>query len=201
MTAAPVPDYESAYAKRIQEAYGFLPAPNALLCPVALSNKRRCTRDAKCICRFRDGIDGAPDFLDHSRRWIDRNGYAVLTAEPYFPVFLRPGRGIIFSSLIEELRSIDIAMYYGDVSPWLATHGYAGESTDSRAVRPVHNRSSTQLLIMRPNTPIPARKSAVRATPPKFGPYPLPDNVVRLRLTSSFINPDGSLKESFPSME
>lgn len=147
-------DY-SDYEKAIWRKYLFRPAWNARPCPRTLSRKKRCSLDSSCICTmYREGL-GVPDFLDHAYRWVDQNGFAVMTAEPYLPTIERHPEE--FEEFVYHLHyRLDLKYSFGNYSPWCATRGNPDDPTDSSPG--ANPRSATQLILITPNNPLRANR-------------------------------------------
>src|SRR5689334_19314118 len=89
---------------RALDWWGLRPS-TARRCPRALSGRRHIDPDrGPCVCANR--------ILDHPRRWTDRDGRPVLTAEPYGI------DGADLAELLAELAALDLDVHLDGYSPY-----------------------------------------------------------------------------------
>lgn len=89
---------------RARDWFGWRPS-SARRCPLALAGRRCRGRVGEpCLCGRR--------VLDHRRRWIDRDGVALLTAEPY------GADGDELAELVAELAALGLRLDVGARSPY-----------------------------------------------------------------------------------
>ena len=105
MTAtAVVVDHET----RAADWYGWKPS-RARPCPLALAGHRcRLHTALTCLCNTRR-------LLDHPRRWTDRDGNPVLSAEPY------DAHGEDLAELVAELAALGLWVRLSGRSPYYPT--------------------------------------------------------------------------------
>ena len=105
MTATPVRrDHET----RAADWYGWKPS-RAHPCPLSLAGHRcRLHTALTCLCNTRR-------LLDHPRRWTDRDGNPVLTAEPY------DAHGEEVAELVAELAALGLRVRLSGRSPYNPT--------------------------------------------------------------------------------
>jgi hypothetical protein len=98
-----------AQKARFRDWFGWRPS-TAVTCPRALAGKH-CRQydhgDNTCVC-----VRLHHPLLDHPRRWLDRDGRPVLTAEPYnFP-------GEDFAELATECAALGLNVTVHGLSPY-----------------------------------------------------------------------------------
>lgn len=94
---------------RFRAWFGWRPS-TAVRCPRALAGKR-CRQygrgDNACIC-----VRLYHPLLDHPRRWINKQGESILTAEPY------EFEGEQFAELVAECTALGLDVSVRGVSPY-----------------------------------------------------------------------------------